>query len=868
MVLILLGISLVIYIIFKELLIHVFKVEQAIGDMVSLIVSIFFFTLPFIPKMKHFYVKTVNILQQRIYRKIRRRAVPSDLKTTAEQAAVINKALGLLNGEGSHLIALEGAPSRGKTMTAVLLIDNIGRDSNLLELFIQLQQHICYIDAGYEKAFLMNFLEDNAKASKSLTIIDNVHKLSSETLITVLKKITAISNYADSIGSKHLIILLYQSIENDNSTNRLLHEYLIDRLPKPEERFLTLNHDSYYYNENFKNNQKFDSEGIILNKIRTESCEPLCSHLLNIYISSNKGALISFLLNILNEDAEEYYLIESDQLQLITIIVVLSMYLGFVSSTAILQVWEKLTPRYRKVRCLNLIKWFAENRFIFPFPLMQNAFLFNEILAHEYKKRLFFSRTFREYYYKCTNYLYKTNFFNTVELEWLYLIACKPSEIQAVPKETREKLFYSCIEAMNKSYVLAALKEEISLNPQKQALFHIELGVLYIKTGQWLDARQLLKPYIYQEQVPCSICQLQLQLIEADHGVDDDENLAMLNAIYNISNDSYIQFQALYWTAHIKMEQGDFSLGVWEKLKFAIESNQEWSSQHTYPHLVHRITADSCRTFFLKGDGNSQFFNQTMHFFKAFRSKPTLQEDLALEDLEEAHYIHYELVYQLGIWRLYRFQHDRERSYNDSANLKDLVDTALTLYGQSISKFLKAGVKTWRTAQIRQAELSLCCASPNYVKIFSQFDEFDSYASKNQIDVFRGYVSCLQGKAHVIYALYEALGNEDTSYERSLDNSLNAFQTSIQVYERYGNTFGILRSKMLYTLANAIKKFGISNDPVRVLKDLIVELDGIKKDFSEEHVREQQVLEYLTTMPSLKIADIGNVIRYYPIVLQ
>ena len=62
--LVLFGASFVIYIIFKCLLTYVFKVEQAIGDMVSLIVSMFFFAVPFIPQIKYFYVKSFNIIQQ------------------------------------------------------------------------------------------------------------------------------------------------------------------------------------------------------------------------------------------------------------------------------------------------------------------------------------------------------------------------------------------------------------------------------------------------------------------------------------------------------------------------------------------------------------------------------------------------------------------------------------------------------------------------------------------------------------------------------------------------------------------------------------------------------------------------------------
>ena len=64
--LILLGLSLLIYFVFKGLFTRVFQVEQAVGDMVSLIASIFFFVLPLIPKMKNLYIRLVNLMQQGI----------------------------------------------------------------------------------------------------------------------------------------------------------------------------------------------------------------------------------------------------------------------------------------------------------------------------------------------------------------------------------------------------------------------------------------------------------------------------------------------------------------------------------------------------------------------------------------------------------------------------------------------------------------------------------------------------------------------------------------------------------------------------------------------------------------------------------
>lgn len=868
LVFILIIISIIIFIIFRVLLITVFKVEQAVGDMVSLVVSILFFILPLIPKIKNCYIKAATILQQKAYRWRRERSLPQDLKTTAKQASVIYKALSLLKVKNSHVIALEGAPGRGKTMTAVFLIDNIGNDENLLELFVQLQKHICYIDAGYEKGFLMNFLDDYATAAKYLTIIDNIHKLSAEAIGSMLDKITAVSEYADSTGSKSLIILLYQSNAKNDSTSRLIHKYLNEYSFSSENPFFNLNSRSNCYITEINVNKSIDPNGIILNKIRIESCESLRTHLINMYVNVQQDSLLNFLLKILYENNPDIGVAEKEILKFIAIVISTSMYLGFTTEEMLVQVWKNCLPHCRHVSCHRLIVYFCKNRFIIPFPLKHRAYLFNELLAHEYRKRLFSIPVFVEYFYDCANYIFINNIYKAKELKWLLLIACRSNVFQSTPKTTKEELFNICVEALNKNYVLSALEEELTIDSLKQPLLQVELGILYIITGRWTEAREVLKPYISSNDTDPKIWQLQLQIIEADHGVNDEENLATLNKIINTSSDLYIQFQARYWIAHINMELGDFSLRTWENLKIEIAQNLNWRNKNTYPHLIHRVVADTCRTFFLKGINEPDFFRKTLNFFEMYRKVPVLQEDLALGELEEAHYFHYDLIYQLGIWRMYHFPHDKVKSNQDSATLEELIDLALQQYDESIIRFSKAGNKTWRTAQIRRDELSLCSANPQFIEVLSRLDEFECYATDNRVEVFIGYAKCMRGKALALYAIYNDMGNENSLYERRLEESLAALRKSAQIYKQYGNTFGNLRSNLLYTLVDAVRMIGVAENPQKILANLRVQLNSLKSKFSEENIREQQVLQYLTNLSSIKIGDIGNVIKYYPLVLQ
>ena len=84
------------FIILRILLLHIFRVEKAVGNLVSLIVSIFIFLIPFIPKMKYGYIKMINIIRQKIYLLQRKKNLKYDINITTEQANVINKALAVL----------------------------------------------------------------------------------------------------------------------------------------------------------------------------------------------------------------------------------------------------------------------------------------------------------------------------------------------------------------------------------------------------------------------------------------------------------------------------------------------------------------------------------------------------------------------------------------------------------------------------------------------------------------------------------------------------------------------------------------------------------------------------------------------------
>lgn len=855
------------FIILRILLVHIFRVEKAVGNLVSIIVSIVIFLIPFIPKMKYGYIKIINIIRQKIYLLQRKKNLIYDINITTEQANIINKALAVLQGENVNLLAVESEAGKGKTMTTVFLLDNIGTDSNLIELFIQFQKHIFYIDAGYEQHFLMEFLSNQTVATSSLIIIDNLHKLTAEVLDKIFKEIKNISEYSRATKRKTLFILLYQTAHKDESTGNLLKKYMNQNFANSYESFYNLNNARINLG-NIHPTLKIDPDGTILRKIKLEQCDLLRTQLLNIYTSSSDIEFLFLLLNSLDKQNDNNKKLSSEFLQMIAIITLLSKYLGFVSEKHIINLWINCLCKKRKTHCKYLINYLSNHCFMTPFPLISKAFLFNEQLACEYRKKLFIFNEFKNCYYDCAEYLYNNKVIDNPALKWLFLISCRTEYCKAIPSDVKEKHFYLCTDKLNRDYVLGAMKEEIEIDSSKKELLKKELGTIYIITGRWTQARNLIKPYIVAATQSSEILQLQLKIIEADHGVNESENLSILNSIKNLNCDTYIRFQARYWYAHISMELGDFSLSPWEDLMSDIKENLIWQDNSEYPHLIHRITADTCRTLFLRGGVEPVLFNKTIKFFLKFRQAPLLQDDLALEKLEHAHYIHYELVYQLGIWQMYCFKHDKKMSYNDSFEKQELVEEALHLYDESINIFKKAGNKTYRTAQIRRDELSICSISPNFVEILSHLDEFDEFAHENRVDAFVGYVECLRGKEFAAYALSQNIGQNDASYERYIDLAIEALQKSIEIYNHYGNEFGSLRSQLLKILIKTLKELAIGEEPLQVIQTLKEKLLIIKTQFLPTNIREEQIIQFLSNSSELCISDIISVVKHYPIVLQ
>ena len=856
-------ITLSFFLVFRYLFINVFEIEKNISEFISIIISVAIVVIPSLHKIKNILRKITAVLQQFRYRLLRKNYIPHQYKKSNSQNAVIIKAIGMLQSTGGKIFSIEGESGIGKTMTSVFLLDDIGRNRNLLNLFIEFQKHIVYLDAGQEFCTITNLLSKIEMDSYSLVFIDNLQKLSLNKITTILEKIKSNFEYANEFGQTSLVVLMFQS-NFANEQIKISLSTMFDKQFQNDNNYLfSLNEFQDTYVNNNQNYKKEYEKLLAFN-------DKLKSHLIVMYNSKGNNKLLQWLLDLFDDNINIKGIKNERKLFFTAAIVMLSKYTGFVDRKHLTKILSSASIKFNKFQVYHYTKMFSKSRFIQPFPLKKGSFIFNEMLSDEYRSMLVINELFCKYCNECSFSIFLDQTIYNSELKWLYLISSDIDDFKSIPFQTSEKLFYDCLDSLNINYILSNLETELKIDPKKNSLLQIELGILYIRTGKWKQARDILKPYVYKNKVSKDIWELQLQIIEADHGVNDEENYKVINKIINTSNDSYIVFQAKYWLAHINMEQGDFSLKVWEELQILISKNLMWKEKNTYSHFVHRITADTCRTYFLRGENKPSFFDCALKFFNSYKKHPETQEDLALLDLEKAHYIHYDLIYQLGIWNRYIFKHNKVLSKNDQLSLNNLIDDALQKYNLSISQFQQSGVKTWRTAQIRKDELSLALEEPNFIEVFSHLDDFEQYAIENHVDVFIGYVKCLQGKALSLCAYKKYIGIEDSSYDTYLENALAKLKESSETYKEYGNKYGELRSELLYALVDVTTKFNSNSteDINTILDNFIVRIKELKHKFNNDNLRENQIVNYLLSLKSLKIQDIIKIITYYPIVLQ
>lgn len=247
--------------------------------------------------------------------------------------------------------------------------------------------------------------------------------------------------------------------------------------------------------------------------------------------------------------------------------------------------------------------------------------------------------------------------------------------------------------------------------------------------------------------------------------------------------------------------------------------------------------------------------------------------------LSYAYYIQYDILYQLGIWGYIKYGEIKPdiipnpELTDNNTTMNDLLYTAIERYDFCIRKYESEGKKKYRTLKVRRAELTLCTYANKYIEVLNQYEQFENYAIKNGIKLFEGYCNTQKGKAFGLYAIYMLSINELDKFEEYLTKAEECLLHAQEIYEKWGNAYGVFRASFLLVLIHMIQerdftrpKHMNSFEYQKKYSNLLFELNETY-NFKQQYMREYNVIEYV--QKNILSVDIPlRVLRFYPIILQ
>lgn len=140
------------------------------------------------------------------------------------------------------------------------------------------------------------------------------------------------------------------------------------------------------------------------------------------------------------------------------------------------------------------------NRVFVPFPFVRSAYIFNEQLAKEYRKRLIHNN----YYQEKSCMIAESMFLyceESMPQKWLLFLLCSSDYCKNFSQQKRIRYFENTLAAYHLQYILDLVETEISILPEKKKIFRQELGIIYIYNGEWTKAKQILYPYMKSHDI-------------------------------------------------------------------------------------------------------------------------------------------------------------------------------------------------------------------------------------------------------------------------------------------------------------------------------------------------------------------------------
>ena len=809
-------------------------INRSNSNIVSAIISafaelIFVTGLTSIPKIRTYVINISCRIETIIYKLINKYFSDSWIKYQLinlynsnhitpykSQVKIIHDYIENLDKNENNLFYITGDDNSGKTTVIMLLFDQC---INKITLYKQINKKAVYLCKSYSDKQIESFITKYllGKYKNNYIFIDDIGDMPQisqiklwdriiypiiESNICCAKVITIISNRNNPFFNNHILFNTDHKpyIVDGSSISNINKEFSLER--------------KFFF-------KKHNIEDLYLKNIFN-----------NIIMSCGEEVIDKLLSND-----------DSDIKSLFVCFIVASRYSKLVNIEIIKRIYKQLGFNLKAF--ITNIHILINSKIIYIFPFLNKHIYIDRQITN------YFLNLYRksDVYLKVIS-LYDNNVLNASE-KWLN--DCENTLL--LHKEYSKQSFIEAFNLGNFNYLLNNLNDILLLDKQYHYDFSMELGYLNEKVGNRQQAANYLKTYIQKSTNVIDKQLSYLLLFEIQHHYDPD-----LSEIIKISNskDAFVNLQGKYWIEHINIEKGEFN---YDRLLGIVTKYSEIENKNSinYYHVLRRMFSDLARVYFLHGRINISMFNQ---FKKSMEASNLKEHHIEYDDfynlLVKAHYLHYDLIFQLGFYR--NLVHNCDDKYGENPNLNDVLNIAIAEYSKCEFNFRKYGDKAWITVSIRKNEL-LLCSNVQIIKILDDLYSLRKQFAENDNDLHLAFIECVICKAEFINYYLNYLEHSEKSIIKKCRESLN---NGFNIYKNFGNHYGMYRI-----------------DFIRVFIDFFSDLQNIEKQtaiskfksalqglMDINYYREYEMINFILDMKNINSDLILRFFKYYPIISQ
>lgn len=730
-----------------------------------------------------------------------------------------------------------GPAYSGKTTVAINLLEDLITKEKYRSIFRKVDRKIKYFDLSrpdFDAKALMD-LEYN-KLYDRLIIIDNFHKLPSEKCLTFAVTLREWPTFATIVLSRKPDEFLNQDIQIAKLEEEIDKGFklILEPLDAQISSLTPTEYSSLIYRYNLS---------------PAEENAAILFHLAGI-VDGNSTS------NDITQTFLDFYSgkpINIEMSQFFISVIAASIFSGGVS----LEMLRNLVP---DCDLLHHVHDAVNSGFLQPSPeIGDDYYLFHETLARYYIRHSYAKN--RMYYRKTFKSLCKLHRYNIYQ-KFLYSVLLLNSE----KPHAYDEVFLVC----NYRNMLDQMNLIAELEPQAKFLYGREFGILYDRLGELRQASEAYDIYLSHGTNKADAI---LKLVQVNHqfySKYEHEYPQMA-----ISSDPYIRLLFKYWKAHIEMHKGIFSFDNFSEVVFEWEQHMEkilsvWKYEGL--HLLRRTYFDYFRIYYMQGLLNYK----KLELLKSTTLRARLSElpefNAYYNKFILGHYIHYELMFELGIFNETASPEELNFVFGEKAgfipspnDMNCIMESALYFYKESYNFLEKIGDKTAFFVQCRYMEIQ--AARGLYEEAWEFFQRFYTFANQERNDYYLGCANLYMSKLLLIKRVDPTLLVERASssleheiflkletakkYFHSADLSNPYIDCYINLYEALLNY--LLRSPQ--NPSQAKDEFDIK------CEDLLC----VGKKYN--YFRFLKVLEF-NKGKSLSFQQIYNIIRFFPFVAQ